>query len=170
VPADGAEKLARALLADSRVKPIGLGARDSLRLEAGLCLYGHDIDTTTSPVEGNLTWSIQQRRRTEGGFFGAERVQRELRDGPARLRVALKPVGRAPVRDGTRLYEAESAEAPVGTVTSGGYGPSLGAPVAMGYVPPRLAAAGTRVFAEVRGQRLPVDVAALPVVPNRFKR
>jgi len=170
VPGEHALDVWTRLAGDARVLPIGLGARDSLRLEAGLCLYGHDLDATTSPVEANLAWSIQQRRRVEGGFFGADRVQRELRDGPARLRVALKPAGRAPVRDGAALFASESDATPVGVVTSGGYGPSLAAPVAMGYVPPALAAPGTRMYAEVRGQRLPVDVAALPVVPNRFKR
>jgi aminomethyltransferase len=158
------------LAADKRVLPIGLGARDSLRLEAGLCLYGHDIDTTTSPVEGNLTWSIQKRRREGGGFCGAERVQRELRDGTARLRVGLKPDGRAPVRDGAPLFDSESAATPVGIVTSGGYGPSVAAPIAVGYVPRALSAIGTRLYAEVRGRRLAVDVHDLAFVPNRFKR
>lgn len=158
------------LAGDARVLPIGLGARDSLRLEAGLCLYGHDIDQTTSPVEANLAWSIQKRRRLDGGFAGARRVLAELHDGPTRLRVGLKPAGRAPVRDGAALYEAEAAAAPVGIVTSGGYGPSLSAPVAMGYVPRPLSAVGTRLFAEVRGQRLPVDVHPLPFHANRFKR
>ena len=158
------------LAADARVLPVGLGARDSLRLEAGLCLYGHDIDATTSPVEGNLAWSIQKRRRQDGGFAGANRVLRELRDGPKRLRVGLKPAGRAPVRGGAPLYADESAAAPIGIVTSGGYGPSLSAPIAMGYVPPPLSTVGTRLFAEVRNQRLPVDVHLLPFVANRFKR
>ncbi len=167
--ADSVEVWTR-LVGDERVLPIGLGARDTLRLEAGLCLYGHDIDATTSPVEANLVWSIQKRRRREGGFAGARRVLRELRDGPERLRVGLRPAGRAPVRDGAALYEAESAAVPAGTVTSGGYGPSLGAPIAMGYVPRPLSDAGTRLFAEVRGRRLPIDVHPLPFIANRFKR
>jgi aminomethyltransferase len=158
------------LAADPRVLAIGLGARDSLRLEAGYCLYGHDIDATTSPVEADLVWSIQKRRRQGGGFAGADRVLHELAAGTSRLRVGLKPLGRAPVRDGAALYDTETAATPVGTVTSGGYGPSLAAPVAMGYVPPALAKAGTRLYAEVRGQRLPVDVHALPFAPHRYKR
>jgi aminomethyltransferase len=169
VAAEQAVALWTRLAEDARVLPIGLGARDSLRLEAGLCLYGHDIDATTSPVEGNLTWSIQKRRRESGGFSGAERVLRELRDGPQRLRVGLKPDGRAPVRDGAALYDRESAATPVGVVTSGGYGPSVAMPVAMGYVPRTLSAIGTRLFAEVRGRRLPVDVHDLAFVRNRFK-
>lgn len=158
------------LAADPRVLPIGLGARDSLRLEAGYCLYGHDIDATTSPVEADLVWSIQKRRRQGGGFAGADRVLRELAEGTSRLRVGLKPLGRAPVRDGAALYDSDTAAAPIGIVTSGGYGPSLAAPVAMGYVPPALAKAGTRLYAEVRGQRLAVDVHALPFAPHRYKR
>jgi aminomethyltransferase len=158
------------LAADARVLPIGLGARDSLRLEAGYCLYGHDIDATTSPVEADLVWSMGKRRRQQGGFPGATRVQRELADGVARKRVGLRPVGRAPVRDGAALYDAEAAATPVGIVTSGGYGPSVAAPVAMGYVPPSLASVGTRLFAEVRGQRLPVAVQDLPFSPHRYKR
>ena len=170
IPAGEAVAVWEKLVADTRVMPIGLGARDSLRLEAGLCLYGHDIDTTTSPVEGNLSWSIQKRRREGGGFPGAARVQRELREGPARLRVGLKPEGRAPVRDGAPLFETETAATPIGTVTSGGYGPSVGAPIAVGYVPRALSKIGTRLYAEVRGRRLAVDVHDLAFVPNRFKR
>jgi aminomethyltransferase len=170
VPSGRAVEMWSALAADPRVLPIGLGARDSLRLEAGLCLYGHDIDEATSPVEANLVWSIQRRRRDEGGFVGADRVRAELREGPARLRVGLKPAGRAPIRDGSHLYESETAPVPIGIVTSGGYGPTLAAPVAMGYVPRALSAAGTRLYAQVRAQRLPIDVHALPFVPNRFKR
>jgi aminomethyltransferase len=158
------------LAADARVLPIGLGARDSLRLEAGYCLYGHDIDATTSPVEADLVWSMGKRRREQGGFPGAARVQRELAQGTTRRRVGIRPLGRAPVRDGAALYDAEAAATPVGVVTSGGYGPSLAAPVAMGYVPPALAGAGTRLYAEVRGQRLPVEVRTLPFSPHRYKR
>ena len=114
--------------------PIGLGARDSLRLEAGLCLYGHDIDETTSPVEAGLAWSIQKRRRAEGGFPGGERIQRELADGPARRRVGIEPDGRAPAREGTEILAMLGER--IGAVTSGGFGPSVNGPVAMGYVPP----------------------------------
>jgi aminomethyltransferase len=174
VPADRAEALANKLLADSEVLPIGLGARDSLRLEAGLCLYGHDIDTSTTPVEGALEWSIQKSRRTggarAGGFAGADKILSQLEKGAARRRVGLRPEGRAPVREGAALFaDATSSEA-IGTVTSGGFGPSLNAPVAMGYLPASHSAAGTAVFAEVRGQRLPVRVTPMPFVPNTYKR
>jgi aminomethyltransferase len=174
VPAGEAEALARALLGNSEVKPIGLGARDSLRLEAGLCLYGHDIDTTTSPVEGALEWSIQKSRRTggvrAGGFPGADLILSQLQQGAPRRRVGLKPEGRAPVREGAPLFaDATSTEA-IGKVTSGGFGPSLNAPVAMGYLPASHAALGTTVFAEVRGQRLPLGIAPMPFVPNTYKR
>ncbi len=174
VPAGQAEALARRLLAHEAVAPVGLGARDSLRLEAGLCLYGHDIDETTSPVEAGLSWAIQKVRRRggarEGGFPGAARILAELEDGPARRRVGLLPEGRAPMREGTELYDDAEAGAPVGRVTSGGFGPSVGKPVAMGYVPAGLSAPGTQLFGEVRGRRLPVQVAALPFVPARFRR
>ena len=174
VPADRAAQLAEALLEDADVLPIGLGARDSLRLEAGLCLYGHDIDTTTTPVEGALEWSMQKSRRSggarAGGYFGAERLLGQLASGTSRRRVGLKPEGRAPVREGTPLFADQGSSEPVGAVTSGGFGPSLNAPVAMGYVPTALAANGTQLFAEVRGQRLPLRVAATPFVPNTYKR
>jgi aminomethyltransferase len=156
------------------VLPIGLGARDSLRLEAGLCLYGHDIDTTTTPVEGALEWSVQKSRRSggarAGGFPGAEIILAHFEKGAARRRIGLRPEGRAPVREGAVLFaDASSAEA-IGKVTSGGFGPSLNAPVAMGYLPSPLAAPGTQVFAEVRSQRLPLLVATMPFVPNTYKR
>jgi len=182
VPEDCAVALAEALLADDRVLPIGLGARDSLRLEAGLCLYGADIDATTTPVEAALAWAIPKVRRRwgtrEGGFPGAERILREIEDAApptskttaSRRRVGLRPEGRAPVRAGALLYATESDPQPIGTVTSGGFGPSVGAPVAMGYVPQALAAPDTRLNAEVRGQRLPVTVARLPFVSPGFKR
>ena len=163
-----------ALLENSDVLPIGLGARDSLRLEAGLCLYGHDIDTTTTPVEGALEWSVQKSRRSggarAGGFPGAEIILAQFEKGAARRRVGLRPEGRAPVREGAVLFADATSAEPIGKVTSGGFGPSLNAPVAMGYVPSQLAAAGTQVFAEVRGQRLPLQVAAMPFVPNTYKR
>ena len=174
LPAENATAFAEALLANPAVQPIGLGARDSLRLEAGLCLYGHDIDTTTSPIEGNLTWAIQKSRRAnglrEGGFPGAPRILAELTQGPSRLRVGLLPEGRAPMRDGTQLFaSAEGGEA-IGHITSGGFGPSLGAPISMGYLPATLCAAGTTVYAEVRGKRLPATVAAMPFQPTTYKR
>jgi len=174
VPSDQAGQLAKTLLEDPDVLPVGLGARDSLRLEAGLCLYGHDIDTTTTPVEAALEWSMQKSRRPggarAGGYLGAETILAQLADGAKRRRVGLKPEGRAPVREGAPLFAEQTSSEPVGTVTSGGFGPSLNAPVAMGYVPSRLAANGTLLFAEVRGQRLPQRVAATPFVPNTYKR
>lgn len=174
VPEDRAEALSEALLADERVRPIGLGARDSLRLEAGLCLHGADIGTGTNPVEAALTWAIPPVRRRggarAGGFPGADRILDEAVRGPARRRVGLAPEGRMPVRAGAVLYAREEEDMPVGAVTSGGFGPSLQAPVAMGYLPAALAEPGTRVLAEVRGQRVPVVVTQLPFVPTRFKR
>ncbi len=157
-----------ALLADPEVKPIGLGARDSLRLEAGLCLYGHDIDTTTSPVEAGLIWSIQKRRRTEGGFPGAARIMREIAEGPSRVRVGLKPDGRAPAREGSPITTPDGRE--VGIVTSGGFGPTVNGPVAMGYVARDVAAPGTELHLMVRGKPLAARVAAMPFAPHRYKR
>jgi aminomethyltransferase len=174
VPADHAERLAKALLGDSDVLPIGLGARDSLRLEAGLCLYGHDIDTTTTPVEGALEWSIQKSRRhggaRAGGFPGADKILSQLEQGAPRRRVGLKPEGRAPVREGAPLFADAASSLQIGAVTSGGFGPSINTPVAMGYLPAPHAAIGGLVFAELRGQRLPLRVAAMPFVPNTYKR
>jgi glycine cleavage system T protein (aminomethyltransferase) len=163
-----AAALWRALLAHPEVKPIGLGARDSLRLEAGLCLYGHDIDPTTSPVEAGLTWSIQKRRREEGGFPGADRIRRELADGPARVRVGLRPEGRAPAREGTPIVTPDGRA--VGTVTSGGFGPTVNGPVAMGYVARDVSAPGTELHLTVRGKALPARVAPMPFAPHRYKR
>jgi aminomethyltransferase len=174
VPAEHAEALARLLLAGGEVLPIGLGARDSLRLEAGLCLYGHDIDTSTTPVEAALEWSIQKSRRNggarAGGFFGADAILAQFDKGAPRRRVGLKPDGRAPVREGAALFADQASSEQIGKVTSGGFAPSLNAPVAMGYLPKSLSAAGTQVFAEVRGQRLPLRVAATPFVQNTYKR
>ena len=174
VPAEHAEALATKLLADGDVLPIGLGARDSLRLEAGLCLYGHDIDTTTTPVEGALEWSVQKSRRDggvrAGGFPGAETILAQFGQGASRRRVGLRPEGRAPVREGAVLFADSASSEPIGAVTSGGFGPSLNAPVAMGYVPSSLAAADTSIFAEVRGQRLPMRIAPMPFIPNTYKR
>lgn len=168
VPAAEAEKLATLLLAEPEVKPIGLGARDSLRLEAGLCLYGHDIDTTTSPIEADLVWSISKRRRAEGGFPGAARVQRELAQGPARKRVGILPEGRAPAREGTEVVDAAGAK--IGVVTSGGFGPTANGPICMGYVPAAFAAPGTPVGLVVRGKTLPAKIAGMPFVPHRYFR
>jgi aminomethyltransferase len=160
--------IAERLLDSADVKPIGLGARDSLRLEAGLCLYGHDIDETTSPVEAALAWSIQKRRRAEGGFPGAIRIQGELAEGPARLRVGLLPHGRAPAREGTEIRASDGA--PIGSVTSGGFGPSVGGPIAMGYVSHRFAEPDTPVVLIVRGKELTAKVVPLPFVPHRYRR
>lgn len=167
IPAADAPTVWKALLGDSRVKPIGLGARDSLRLEAGMCLYGHDIDTTTSPVEAQIQWSIQKRRREEGGFPGAARIQKELRDGPARKRVGILPDGRAPAREGT---EIRSNGQTIGAITSGGFGPTKNAPVAMGYVQSAFSAPGTKIELMVRGNALPATIAPMPFVPNGYKR
>jgi aminomethyltransferase len=168
IPNKRVEDFARTLLDHDDVEPIGLGARDSLRLEAGLCLYGHDIDTTTSPVEAGLVWAMQKRRREQGGFPGAERIQKELAEGPARRRVGLKPEGRAPVREGAELADAEGNS--IGTVTSGGFGPSAGHPVAMGYVAAGQEKHGTQVQAMVRGKALPMTVVDLPFVKQTYKR
>lgn len=174
VPADMAETFARALLAHEDVLPIGLGARDSLRLEAGLCLYGHDIDTGTTPVEGGLTWAIQKARRTggarEGGFPGADVILGQMAEGAPRKRVGLRPEGRAPMREGVPLFAEETGGAQIGEITSGGFGPTVGGPVAMGYLPADIAKEGTRVFGELRGKRLPLVVAPLPFVAANFKR
>jgi aminomethyltransferase len=174
VPAADAEALVTRLLENPDVLPIGLGARDSLRLEAGLCLYGHDIDTTTTPVDAALEWSVQKSRRSggarAGGFPGAAKILVQLDGGASRRRVGLRAEGRAPVREGAVLFADATSSEPIGKVTSGGFGPSLNAPVAMGYVPSSLATIGTTVFAELRGQRLPLKVAATPFVQNTYKR
>jgi len=174
VPSEQAEGLALALLAHDAVEPIGLGARDSLRLEAGLCLYGHDIDGGTTPVEAGLTWAIQKARRTggarAGGFPGAGIILDQISDGAPRKRVGLRPDGRAPMREATALFAEAEGGTPIGAVTSGAFGPTLGAPMSMGYVPAALSAPGTKLYGEVRGKRMPVTVAQLPFVPANFKR
>jgi aminomethyltransferase len=166
--ADHAQKLARRLLAHEQVAPAGLGARDSLRLEAGLCLYGHDIDRTTSPVEAALAWTIGKRRRAEGGFLGEERILRELADGPARRLVGLRPEGRAPAREGASIVD--DAGDTVGRITSGGFGPTVQGPIAMGYVENRLREPGTSLKLELRGKPVAAVVAKLPFVPHRYHR
>ena len=172
VPAARAESLARALLAQPEVKPIGLGARDTLRLEAGLCLYGHDIDTTTTPVEGALTWAIQKVRRAggdrAGGYPGASVIDAQFAQGAGRKRVGLISTERMPVREGAQVVAEDGT--PLGTVTSGSLGPSINQPVALAYVGPNHAAIGTKVFALVRDKRVPMTVTALPFVPNRYYR
>jgi aminomethyltransferase len=174
VAAQDAERVARALLKDPQVAPIGLGARDSLRLEAGLCLYGSDLDESTSPVEAALEWSIQKSRRgggaRAGGFPGAAAILAQLKNGASRRRVGLRPQGRAPVRGGAPLFHADNPQVAIGAATSGGFGPSLEAPVAMGYVPVTYAAFETPLQAEVRGNRIPVTVCKLPFVAAQYKR
>jgi aminomethyltransferase len=168
VPLQRARGFAERLLADERVALIGLGARDSLRLEAGLCLHGHDIDPRTSPIEAGLAWSIQKRRRQEGGFPGAERIQRELADGPARRRVGLELAGKAPAREGAEVTTPDDRK--IGRVTSGGFAPSLGRPIAMAYVQSDFAAPGTDLNIVVRGTALPARVVQMPFVPHRYFR
>ena len=168
VPADQADALARKLLAQNDVEAIGLGARDSLRLEAGLCLYGHDIDETTTPVEAALTWSIGKRRREEGGFPGADIILDQIKNGAPRKRVGILPDGRAPAREGTEIQAPDGTS--IGTITSGGFGPSLEAPLAMGYVTTEHASAGSAVNVVVRGKALPAKTAKMPFVPNGYKR
>jgi len=174
IPVDKAEDVTMRLLEHPDVQAIGLGARDSLRLEAGLCLYGNDIDTTTSPVEAALEWAMQKARRGNGaragGFPGSGRILSELENGAARRRVGLKPEGKAPVRGHAKLYADAEGKVEIGEVTSGGFGPSVEGPVAMGYVPVSHAAAGTLVYAEVRGKYLPTTVSALPFVTPTYKR
>ncbi|MGH1331261.1 MAG: glycine cleavage system aminomethyltransferase GcvT [Paracoccaceae bacterium] len=169
-----ARALAEALLAIEAVEPIGLGARDSLRLEAGLCLYGHDIDEETSPTEAALNWAIQKPRRAggdrAGGFPGADRILNELENGAPRKRVGLLPEGRAPMREGVELFATESGGEPIGKITSGGFGPSIGAPIAMGYLPANMASEGTEIWGELRGKRQALRVAPMPFRPSTYKR
>ncbi|GAC1554722.1 MAG: glycine cleavage system aminomethyltransferase GcvT [Beijerinckiaceae bacterium] len=168
VPGAQARAFAEHLLADEPVALAGLGARDSLRLEAGLCLHGHDIDTTTNPIEAGLAWSIGKRRREEGGFPGAQRIRAALAHGPARRRVGLQPAGKAPVRERAEVTNPDGR--PVGRVTSGGFSPSLGRPIAMAYVESDFAGIGTELRVIVRGTALPASVAAMPFVPHRYFR
>ena len=172
VPAEQAEALARRLLAEPEVQAIGLGARDSLRLEAGLCLYGHDMNEQTTPIEASLLWAISKARRVDGpragGFPGAERIFAQQQQGVARKRVGLLPQERTPVREGAEIVDADGT--PIGTVCSGGFGPTLGAPLAMGYVDTAFASLGVDVWAIVRGKKVPMKVAKMPFVPQRYYR
>jgi len=168
VPADDGERIARLLLDQDPVRPAGLGARDTLRLEAGLCLYGHDIDETTTPIEAGLGWTVGKRRRAEGGFSGAETILRQIADGPPRRLVGLRLQGRAPAREGAEILDAGGE--PVGAVTSGGFGPTVGAAIAMGYVRADCAGEGTALGVSVRGRVLDATVAKLPFVPHRYFR
>ena len=174
IPPDRASDIATALLEDESVAPIGLGARDSLRLEAGMCLYGSDLDETTTPIEAGLAWAIQAARRRGGarggGFPGAQVILDQIAGGTSRCRVGFLPEGRAPVRAGAAIFKSEDASDSLGSVTSGGFGPSAARPIAMGYVPPLLAKPATVVFAVVRGKRLPMTVTSLPFITPKYKR
>ena len=173
VPDAKAVALAEALLAEPGVAPIGLGARDSLRLEAGMCLYGHDIDTTTTPVEANLTWAIQKARRAggarEGGFPGAGRILGELAAGASRRRVGLRPEGRAPMREGVALFDAAEGGAQIGVICSGGFGPSIEGPMAMAYLPSSMKE-GDTVWGDLRGRRVAAVISPTPFHPTNYKR
>jgi aminomethyltransferase len=168
VPGEKGVELAELLLAEVEVEPIGLGARDTLRLEAGLCLYGHDIDETTSPIEAGLLWSIGKRRREDGGFLGAERIISEIENKPSRRRVGILPDGRAPAREGTEITDQSGNN--IGVVTSGGFGPTVDGPIAMGYVSRENAAVDTTLQLTVRGKSLNSKVIKLPFVEQNYYR
>ncbi len=174
IPSSAAEAITRSILSKQEVEFIGLGARDSLRLEAGLCLYGHDIDEETTPVEASLTWAIQKARRTNGeranGFLGDDIITQQLDTGTYRKRVGFLPQTRAPMREGVEIYETESSKEVIGKITSGGYGPTVGHPVAMGYINSEYVDSNDNLFGELRGKRVPVKIAQLPFVLLNFKR
>ena len=174
IPSSAAEAITRSILSKQEVEFVGLGARDSLRLEAGLCLYGHDIDEETTPVEASLTWAIQKARRTNGeranGFLGDDIITQQLDMGTYRKRVGFLPQTRAPMREGVEIYETESSKEVIGKITSGGYGPTVGHPVAMGYINSKYVDSKDNLFGELRGKRVPVKIAKLPFVPLNFKR
>jgi aminomethyltransferase len=168
IPAAAAPAFAQRLLDDADVRPIGLGARDSLRLEAGLCLYGHDIDRTTGPVEAGLLWSISKRRRVEGGFLGYAQVKRAIDHGPTRRRVGFLLEGKVPAREGSDILTSDGQI--IGRLTSGGFAPSLGRPIAMGYVGAAYAAPGTQVSLMARGKPLAAKIVSMPFVPHHYFR
>ena len=174
IPAEAAEPITRSILSNQNVEFIGLGARDSLRLEAGLCLYGHDIDQATTPVEASLTWAIQKARRSNGsrasGFIGSEIILKQLAGGTNKKRVGLLPQTRAPMREGVEIFATETSKEAIGKITSGGYGPTVGYPIAMGYINSEYANSEYDLFGELRGKRVPVKVSNLPFVPLNFKR
>jgi len=174
IPAEAAEPITRSILSNQNVEFIGLGARDSLRLEAGLCLYGHDIDQETTPVEASLTWAIQKARRSNGsrasGFIGSEIILKQLAGGTNKKRVGLLPQTRAPMREGVEIFATETSKEAIGKITSGGYGPTVGYPIAMGYINSEYANSEDDLFGELRGKRVPVKVSNLPFVPLNFKR
>jgi len=168
IPEDKAVEICRAFLAHDDCEPVGLGARDSLRLESGLCLYGNDIDNSTSPVEASLTWAMQKRRREDGGFPGADRIQRDLAEGTAKKLVGIKPTGRAPARAGVEVQDLDGNS--IGAITSGGFGPTVGAPVAMGYVTTAHSKPGQKINLLIRGKAQPAEITALPFVTQNYKR
>lgn len=168
IPEDKAVEICRAFLAHDDCEPVGLGARDSLRLESGLCLYGNDIDNSTSPIEASLTWAIQKRRREDGGFPGADRIQRELTEGTTKKLVGIKPIGRAPARAGVEVQDLDGNL--IGAITSGGFGPTIGAPVAMGYVTVENSKPGQKINLIIRGKAQPAEITALPFVAQNYKR
>ena len=174
IPASAAELVTKSILSKEEVEFIGLGARDSLRLEAGLCLYGHDINEATTPVEAALAWAIQKARRTNGeragGFMGSEVIAQQLEDGTDKKRVGFLPQTRAPMREGIEIFATETSKKVVGKITSGGFSPSLGYPIAMGYISSEFANSEVNLFGELRGKRMPVKVAKIPFVPLNFKR
>ena len=174
IPASAAESVTKSILSKEKVELIGLGARDSLRLEAGLCLYGHDIDEATSPVEAALTWAIQKVRRTHGeragGFMGSEIISQQIETGTDKKRVGFLPQTRAPMREGIEIFATEVSKKVIGKITSGGFSPSLGYPIAMGYIASEFANSEDKFFGELRGKRVPVKVAKTPFVPLNFKR
>ena len=174
IPAADAELVTRSILSNENVEFIGLGARDSLRLEAGLCLYGHDINQATTPVEASLTWAIQKVRRANGeragGFIGSKIILNQLDEGTERKRVGFLPQTRAPMREGVEVFETERSKDTIGIITSGGYGPTVGHPVAMGYIDSKYAQNKNNLFGELRGKRVPVKVSKIPFVPLNFKR
>ena len=174
IPNNAVDEIVQLLSQDIHVEPIGLGARDSLRLEAGLCLYGHDIDTNTSPIEGNLNWAIQKVRRTggerAGGFPGANRILRELEVGPSKKRVGILPDGRAPMREGTILYGSDNRNDPIGKVTSGAFGPSIQKSMSMGYVLKEYTGLETIIYGDVRGKLLAARVTSIPFKKSNYKK
>ena len=167
LPNNLVEDIAKKLLSGG-AKPIGLGARDTLRLEAGLCLYGHDINETTSPIEANLKWAISKRRREEGGFPGYEKIKSDMNGGLSRLRVGVKPEGKVIAREGTKIFSEDNEE--IGSITSGTFGPSVNSSIAMGYIKYNFSKVGTKIFLEVRGKKYDAKVSELPFYKKKYVR
>ena len=174
IPSEAAESVTRAILSNQIVEFIGLGARDSLRLESGLCLYGHDIDEATTPVEASLTWAIQKARKANGsrsgGFIGSEIILKQIDSGTDKKRVGFLPQTRAPMREGVKIFATETSKEVIGKITSGGYGPTVGHPIAMGYIDSKYMKSNDDLYGELRGKRLPIKVSKMPFVPLNFKR